>query len=204
VHSVGSAYNSVAVNRQSSGSNGHDAVIAADPESSQDIPCAQFNNLEERADEARHNIADRGESELDLSKELLRDTSMNHDSEDFEFDEELLSKDDERVVDTNTDFLIEAEDYTSIFQEDIEMNDAIQPNNGRGVDNVKSPSLSESKLDNQNNGLLNTSRLDDNANNSPSTTLDTSKHNFQENVLCLLLKILKLSFILTCKIHHSF
>ena len=189
MHSVGSSYNSVAINRQPSGSNGHDAVIAADPESSQDIPCAQFNNLEERADEARHNIADRGESELDLSKELLRDTSMNHDSEDFEFDEELLSKDDERVVDTNTDFLIEAEDYTSIFQEDIEMNDAIQPNNGRGVDNVNSPSLSESRLDNQNNGSLNTSRLDDNANNSPSTTLDTSKHNFQENVLCLLLKI---------------
>ena len=188
MHSVGSAHNSVAVNRQPSGSNGYDAVIAADPESSQDIPCAQFNNLEERADEARHNIADRGESELDLSKELLRDTSMNHDSEDFEFDEELLSKDDERVVDTNTDFLIEAEDYTSIFQEDIEMNDAIQPNNGRGVDNVKSPSLSEIRLDNQNNGLLNTSRLDDNANNSPSTSLDTSKHNFQENVLCLYLK----------------
>lgn len=193
MHSVGSAYNSVAINRQPSGSNGHDAVIAADPESSQDIPCAQFNNLEERADEARHNIADRGESELDLSKELLRDTSMNHDSEDFEFDEELLSKDDERVVDTNTDFLIEAEDYTSIFQEDIEMSVAIKPNNGRGVDNVvdnvNSPSLSESRLDNQNNGLLNTSRLDDNANNSTSTTLDTSKHNFQENVLCLLLKI---------------
>lgn len=189
MHSVGSANNTVAANRQASGTNDHDAVKAGDSESSQDIPCAQFNNLGEM-DEAGHNIvinddqgAERGEEELDLSKELLRDSSMNHDSEDFEFDEDLLNKDDERVVDTNTDFLIEVEDYSSIFQEDIDMNDAtIQPNDDRGVDNANPPSLSESRLDNQTKYILNTSRLDNNANNSPSTTVNTSKHNFQENV----------------------